>query len=332
MKNPSASLLDRLKNASRKTGVPMPMTLRKYAHDRLLDLMVRNGTADNFCLKGGVLLGVLFEGNVYRPTNDLDFNGIERGMRIGHLEQILGDTCTAHDGADGLTFDVANMRVLKDRDEVVPGGKLAFDARIGTTRIPLRIDVGYGNVITPESRPLLIQTVLPDLVPPMEFQAYPLETIVSEKMHAMSRHGLQNTRIKDYFDIYVMSRTFEFSGDELAAAIANTFAQFGDPIPERYSALSKKFGEDRSNAGQWNLFLSETRADIKEPFPVVIEHLRGFVEEASAMANGTRATRDWHPEAGWFSYGLSNDLPELCGSDEAVLGDGEAVDIRGPLA
>jgi predicted nucleotidyltransferase component of viral defense system len=308
MKNPSASLLDRLKNASRWTDIPMPMTLRKYAHDRLLDLMVRNGTADNFCLKGGVLLGVLFDGNVYRPTNDLDFNGLDRGLRIDHLQQIVGDTCSAHDGTDGLTFDVSTMRVLKDRDEIVPGGKLAFDARIGSTKIPLRIDIGYGNVVTPASRHLLIQTVLPDLIAPIPFQAYPLETIISEKIHAMSRHGAQNTRIKDYFDIYVMSQSFEFDGEELAAAIANTFDQHGDDIPERFSALSERFAESRSNAGQWNLFLKETRADIAAPFGEVVMHLRGFIEDAAAMAVGAIPVLDWSPYVGWYTYEPQHDF------------------------
>ncbi|WP_327211200.1 nucleotidyl transferase AbiEii/AbiGii toxin family protein [Rhizobium leguminosarum] len=302
MKNPSASLLDRLKNASRKTNVPMPMTLRKYAYDRLLDLMVRNGTADNFCLKGGVLLGVLFDGNVYRPTNDLDFNGLDRGLRIDHLHQIVGDTCSAHDGADGLTFDVSAIRVLKDRDEIVPGGKLAFDARIGSTKIPLRIDVGYGNVVTPQNRQVLINTVLPDLIAPIPFQAYPLETIISEKIHAMSRHGAQNTRIKDYFDVYVMSETFEIDGEELAAAIANTFDQHGDDVPEKFSALSERFAQSRSNAGQWDLFLKEAHADIRTPFEDVVAHLRGFVEDAAAMAVGAIPTLDWSPYVGWYSY------------------------------
>lgn len=311
MKNPSASLLDKLKNSYRRTGVPMPMTLRKYAHDRLLDLMVRNGTSENFCLKGGVLLGVLFDGNVYRPTNDLDFNGLDRGLRIDHLAQIVGDTCLAHDGEDGLTFDLSTMRVLKDRDEVVPGGKLAFDARIGTTRIPLRIDVGYGNVITPESRSLLIQTVLPEIIPPIPFQAYPLETVVSEKIHAMSRHGAQNTRIKDYFDVYVMSKTFEFDGEELAAAVANTFDQHSDEIPDTFPALSERFGESRSNAGQWSLFLKETRASIDEPFHEVVAHLRGFVGDVAAMASGAAPTRDWSPIVGWYSYApAQDDVPQ----------------------
>lgn len=307
MKNPSASLLDRLKNSSKRTGVPMPMTLRKYAYDRLLDLMVKNGTADSFCLKGGVLLGTLFEGNVYRPTNDLDFNGLDRGLRIEHLHQIVGDTCRTHDGEDGLTFDISAIKVLKDRDEVIPGGKLAFDARIGATRIPLRIDVGYGNVITPDARPLLIQTILPDLIAPIPFQAYPLETIISEKIHAMSRHGAQNTRIKDYFDIYIMSQSFEFDGEELAAAIANTFDQHGDVIPSVFSALSGRFGESRSNAGQWDIFLKETRADIPAPFDQVVGHLRDFVENAAAMAAGDIATLDWSPIAGWFSFNPTRD-------------------------
>lgn len=307
-KNASASLLARLKNQSKATGIPMPMMMRKYAHDRLLSLMCETGTAEHFCLKGGVLLGTIFEGNVYRPTNDLDFNGMTQGMSIQHLEDIIVKTCESHDGSDGLTFDLSTMKVMKDRDGIIPGGKLAFDAMIGMSRIGLRIDVGYGNVITPDSRPITINTALPDLVPPIQFAAYPLETVISEKIHAMCRHGAANTRIKDYFDIYIMSRTFEFSGDALSAAIRNTFAQHEDEIPVEFLALSDRFAQDRVHQKQWQAFLKETMSEFTDDFPAVIDSLRSFIEPAARMAIGNDVSESWHPDAGWITYSIQNNM------------------------
>jgi len=303
-KNPSASLLARLRNVSRETGMDMPNVLRKYAHDRLLKLMHDNGTSELFCLKGGVLLGVLFDGNVYRPTHDLDFNGIKEGMGLADLEQIIVETCNSHDGADGLIFRTDSIKTMKDRDGVVPGGKLAFDAIIGTSRIQLKIDVGYGNVITPAAQPILVPTILPDLVPPVPFSAYPLETTIAEKMHAMCRHGLVNTRIKDYFDIYIMSRSFEFIGDELAMAIRNTFGQHETDIPETFSALSDRFGEDRRNGHTWREFIDLAKAVVTDDFAEVVRDLRNFVEPVIDHAVNRTGLGNWHPDAGWVTYGL----------------------------
>ncbi|MNU29004.1 hypothetical protein D3C71_174510 [compost metagenome] len=303
-KNPSASLLARLKNVSRETGMDMPNVLRKYAHDRLLKLMHDNGTSEMFCLKGGVLLGVLFEGNVYRPTHDLDFNGMKEGMSLADLEKLIIETCSSHDGSDGLMFRTDTIRTVKDRDGIVPGGKLSFDAVIATTRIQLKIDVGYGNVITPSAQPIIVPTILPDLVPPVPFAAYPLETTIAEKMHAMCRHGVANTRIKDYFDIYIMSKSFEFIGDELAQAIRNTFNQHSTDIPQTFSALSDKFGEDRRNGHAWKEFLEIARAVVTDDFATVVRDLRSFVEPVIEHAIHGTGLENWHPDAGWVSYGL----------------------------
>ncbi|NTF17749.1 nucleotidyl transferase AbiEii/AbiGii toxin family protein [Agrobacterium rubi] len=305
-KNPSASLLARLKNVSKATGMDMPNVMRKYAHDRLLRLMHDSGTSELFCLKGGVLLGVLFDGNVYRPTHDLDFNGMKDGMTLADLEKIIVEICQSHDGSDGLLFRSETIRTTKDRDGIVPGGKLAFDALIGTSRIQLKIDIGYGNVITPSAQPIIVPTILPDLVPPIPFAAYPLETTIAEKMHAMCRHGMVNTRIKDYFDIYIMSKSFEFIGDELALAIQNTFEQHDTDIPETFSALSDRFAEDRRNGHTWREFIDLARAMVTEDFVEVVRDLRAFVEPVIEHAVHGSGLGNWHPETGWISYGLHN--------------------------
>lgn len=301
-KNPAASLLQKLKNVSRDTGMDMPNVLRKYAHDRLLKVMYDEGMSDLFCLKGGVLLGVLFEGNVYRPTHDLDFNGMNRGMTLQDLETIIRRVCDAHDGADGLVFKSDTILTKKDRDGIVPGGKLAFDAFVGTARIQLKVDVGYGNVITPEARRIVVPTILPELVEPIPFAAYPLETTVAEKLHAMSRHGLANTRIKDYFDIYIMSKSFEFIGDELADAIRNTFGQHETEIPETFGALSDAFAQNRSNDEAWKSFLKLTRSVVSDDFVTVIRDLRSFIEPVIEHATSGSSLGNWHPGSGWLQY------------------------------
>lgn len=105
MKNPSESLLAKLRNTSKSMGIPMENVLRRYAYDRLLHLISESNERENFCLKGGILLSALFNGDMARPTEDLDFNGMEVGLSIGDFERVLTEICASHDGQDGLSFD-----------------------------------------------------------------------------------------------------------------------------------------------------------------------------------------------------------------------------------
>jgi len=297
-KNPSESLLARLKNMAREQGLTMEMAMRRYAHERLLSLMQATGRSDEFCLKGGVMLGALL-GEASRPTEDIDFNGMDAGMSVSHLEEALRDVCSAHDGGDGLTFDLTTMRVLKDRDGAVPGGKVFMMANIGRTRVPLRIDVGYGNAITPRTVKLEIESILPSLIPPITVTAYPLETTVAEKLHAMHRHGELNTRIKDYFDLWQLSLRFSFEGEVMAEAIANTFAQQGDEVPEEMPALGPGFAESKAAQRQWDSFAKLVETGRGEELSHVVGLVAGFVMPALGAARGGASPGDWRPGEGW---------------------------------
>jgi len=296
--NSGASLFGKLKHRAKEAGVPFETFLRRYAQERLIHLISTSKHADGFCLKGGVLMAALNEGNPMRPTEDIDFGGMNPEGTISSILEMLRDVCALHDGSDGLTFDVDTLRVLKDRDDgAVPGGKVTMQARIHSAVIPMKIDIGFGNPITPSVKRMRIQTIMPDLIPPPTISVYPLETVVAEKFHAMSRHGIANTRFKDYFDIYIISDRFSLDGEALAAAIRNTFAQFGEPIPVEPDGLSDAFVENASAA--WTQFRSRVYAAKQLEIRDVIERVRAFIVPAAQAANGGDCLGIWEPGRGW---------------------------------
>lgn len=110
MKNPSESLMAKLKNTSKATGVPMETMLRRYAYDRLISLISESSERDQFCLKGGILLSAMFGGDMARPTEDLDFNGMQEGRNIEDFAKSVKSICSQHSGEDGLVFEPTTSR------------------------------------------------------------------------------------------------------------------------------------------------------------------------------------------------------------------------------
>lgn len=299
MKNPSESLMAKIRNTSKTMNIPMETAMRRYAYDRLLQLISGSSEKDTLCLKGGILLSALFKGDMARPTEDLDFNGMKPGLDISDFERSLKAICSLHNGEDGLSFDVENIRVLRDRDGIVPGGKLMMPAQIGKSKIRMLIDIGYGNTITPRTYQMEIPTLIPNLVSPPIMTVYPAETTIAEKLHAMVRHGIFNSRVKDYFDVMRLSDHFTFDGDEVAEAISNTFKQHGDEIPEELEALSKAFSSTPLNTKQWKDFTALAGHYRDLSFPDAVEKVSEFLDPIVIAARGGPSAGLWEPELGW---------------------------------
>lgn len=302
MKNPSESLLAKLKNISKSMNIPMETAMRRYAYDRLLQLISESSQKDSLCLKGGILLSAIFDGDMARPTEDLDFNGMKPGLSIEDFQNTLIEICKRHGDADGLSFDVDNIKILRDRDGIVPGGKLMMPAQIGKSKIRMLIDVGYGNTITPRTYQMEIPTLLPKLVSPPVMTVYPAETTIAEKMHAMVRHGAFNTRIKDYYDIWRLSSHFSFEGDDLTEALQNTFSQHGDKIPDEFDALSEIYTDSPQNNKQWKDFTSMAGHGNELSFKQAVSLVREFMDPVVTAARGGASAGLWEPEQGWQAH------------------------------
>lgn len=303
MKNIGASIQAKLKNASREQGIDMTAMLRRFVQERMVYRLAVSQHADDFVLKGGLLLTAYNDGFPLRPSDDVDFNGLDENGTVEDLREILASVLSQDISDDGVTFDVASMRAIKDRTGIVPGGKIVVPAMIGTARLDLHVDVGFGNPVTPRSTLVELPTILDGVVPRPVMNGYPLETVVAEKLHAMAQFGMASTRIKDHFDIWSLMNIQTFDGDYLADAIETTFEHQQRKIPESFSCLTAAYAS--ANEGQWKTFLKKIGAE-PTPFSSVVEEISDFVAPVLVdLTTGSRSGAVWR-EGAWEGFSPSH--------------------------
>lgn len=304
-KNVGASVYQRLRNLSKERGLDMPGLLRRYAQERLLYRLSVSEYADAFCVKGGVLLSAYNEGELLRPTEDVDFNGFDREANINDLDAALRAILAAQVEDDGVVFDLESMRIEKDRTGIIPGGKIALKALVHTAEVLVRVDVGFGNPVNPDVRLIEMPTLLAGSAPRPVVLAYPLETVIAEKLHAMVQFGFANTRVKDYFDIWMLSRLHEFEGEALTVAVRETFDVQEREIPEEIDGLTREFAEDAED--MWKAFLKRIDARSNVSFPQVVAELSKMLQPVSEAARqGEILMGTWRPGGDW--QGLESEL------------------------
>jgi len=273
--NVAASVRQRLLNRSRETGEDYNLLLTRFGNERLLYRIGASPHAERFVLKGALLFAA-WTGTPHRPTRDLDLLG--RGdpspAAVANLIRAACERPPEQD--DGLRFDAAAIVAHEIREAQEYGGvRVAVPATLGNARVPLRVDVGFGDVVTPPPRPLTYPTLLPNLPPPV-LAAYPPETVVAEKVQAMVELGMANTRLKDFFDVWLLLRDFDLDDASLTAAIHATFARRRTPLPvESPVAFSDAFAADDVKRQQWAAFVGRSGLTTAAPsFGEVVAALR----------------------------------------------------------
>ena len=249
--NLEASVLDRLRNLAKERGQPFDLLLTRYVLERLLHRLDKSEYRARFVLKGAILMTTWFE-TPFRPTRDLDLLGFGDGAPDALV--VTFKTICAIPADDGVTFDVDALAATRIREEAEYGGlRLETLAHIGRTRIKVSIDIAFGDATEPglEERDL---PVLLDMPAP-HLRAYARETVIAEKFQAMVALGRANTRMKDYYDVWMLMKAQEFPGDGLARAIAATFARRRTGIPKELpDGLSPDFASDPAKIRQWQAF------------------------------------------------------------------------------
>jgi predicted nucleotidyltransferase component of viral defense system len=272
-KNLGASVRARLLTLSRANGQTFDLVLVRFALERLLYRLSQSPHADRFVVKGAMLL-MTWLATPHRATRDLDLLGFgdpNPDDMLTTFRDILDQT-----GKDGVTFDIGALRVERIREEITYGGlRLRTTANIGGARVTVVIDIGFGDALDPDAE-TVDYPVLLDLPAP-RLRAYAKETVIAEKFHAMVVLGRTNTRMKDFYDIWVLRRTFAFDDDRLSRAIAATFERRGTAIPtEAPDALSAAFAQDAQKQTQWRAFVAGV-AIAAGPLDVVIADLAAFL-------------------------------------------------------
>lgn len=283
VKNISASVRHRLLNLRQARREDYNALLTQYAIERFLYRLSKSELSRRFVLKGAMLFRV-WSGALHRPTKDLDLLGYGDGSPAAVAEAVRRVIAT-HVADDGLVFDPDSVTATEIREEQEYGGiRVKLVAMLGNARIPMQIDVGFGDAITPEAAthpyPTLLDTDAPEL------RMYPPETVVAEKLETAVAHGMTNSRMKDYYDLLVIFRTYELADESLAKAIATTFQRRQTALPDDVpSALSDEFGSDEAAQRLWREFLRRLQIeDAPVDFGEVVASVRNRIWPVMAEA------------------------------------------------
>lgn len=298
-KNIGAGVYARLQNLARERKLDMVGVLRRYVQERLLYRLSVSDEASNFCVKGGLLLSFYNEGNLLRPTEDIDFNGFDPDSDITTLQEALQTILSVDVPDDGVRFLAETMKVEKDRVGLIPGGKVSMQALVHTAKVDIRVDVGFGNPINPEVRRIVMPTILGNIAPQPEVLAYPLETVIAEKIHAMVQFGIDNTRVKDYFDMWMLAGMHTLDGALLVEAVARTFeAQQREIPPAELDGLTADFADYAADS--WQRFLRKIDSKSAVALDEVVEVLSEMIHPVTEAARmGENFDSVWQPEGGW---------------------------------
>jgi predicted nucleotidyltransferase component of viral defense system len=294
LKNVGASVRARLLQRSRDQRIDFQILLTRYALERLLYRLSRSDHRNRFILKGAMLFVTWVEAP-FRPTRDLDLLGYG-----DNSPQAIGDTFRAILNQpvddDGVAFDVDGLEAAPIREDLEYGGvRVRTQATIAGARIPIQVDVGFGDAITPGpieiDYPALLDAPAPHL------RAYPIETVVAEKFHALAVRGITNSRLKDYYDLWLIAETFELDRAPLAAAVRQTFERRATALPqEKPTGLSEAYVETWGD--QWRTFRTRDRmAAAPEQLATVVADLERFVLPLIDDAEGDWR---WKPRTGWI--------------------------------
>lgn len=249
--------------------------------------------AGNFVLKGALLFALWYD-TPHRPTKDADLLGFGADD-TATLRGTFTAIC-AIDAEDGVRYETAGIRIAPIREDNVYGGlRLTIPAFIGSARLPVQVDIGFGDAITPAPETVIYPTLLDDLTAP-SLRAYPVHTVIADKLHAMVVLGMNNSRMKDFFDLAVIARTSELDGGTLVDAIRATFARRGTPLPTSAPvALTTEFSASPIKAQQWRAFVTKAGLQTAD-LDVMLNTLGGFLRPAiAACARSNRFESTWSP-------------------------------------
>jgi predicted nucleotidyltransferase component of viral defense system len=270
-KNIAASVHQRLLNKAKGTGRPFNELLQYFAIERFIYRLSKSDQADRFILKGALLLSA-WNMPMSRPTKDIDLLG-----RIGNNQETIVAAIKAICGqdveADGFSFDTNSVTAAPiTEDAEYEGLRVRLQGNLGNARISLQVDIGYGDVVSPGPCRISYPTLLDFPAPSMS--GYSMESVIAEKFQAMVKLDVLNSRMKDFYDIWALSRAFDFSGVTLATAISATFDARNTSLRGEPTVFQDSFALDKGKEIQWQAFLKRSNLGTSTT---------SFVEVAAAI-------------------------------------------------
>lgn len=299
IKNIEASIKARLKNKAQETNRPFAEVMQYYGMERFLYRFSKSKYADKFILKGALLFAV-WQIPDRRTTLDIDFLA-RFDNEVTTIEKVMKDVCETSVDPDGLNFDpqtVKGMKIKEDAD--YEGVRVKFTGFLDRAEIPMQIDVGFGDIVYPKTKVIDYPVILD--FPKPHLNGYPQESVISEKFEAMIKLGLLNSRMKDFYDIWLIMRQFEFKGANIASAIKKTFSNRKTEIPNKKPLFADEIYDEKSDRQTlWSAFLK--KGDIQhapETLSATAKEIENFlIEPIMALNENGNCDKTWKSPRGW---------------------------------
>lgn len=256
------SVRERLLKIAKEKNVQLEYVLLRYAFERFLFRLGRSDYSERFILKGASAFSV-WMGPFCRVTRDADVEAFGEASAES-IVAAFRSICSVPNLEDAVEFDLDSFAAEEiKKEDKYPGLRVTFSASIGGARVTLQVDVGFGDSVYPKANMTEYPTLIGGDVP--RVLVYPRYTVVAEKFQIMVAKGLLNSRLKDYYDLWLLAERFEFEREVLADAIKRTFERRETEIPQEIpEALTAAFWGDSGKQAQWNAFLRKL-GDVPKP-------------------------------------------------------------------
>ncbi len=288
---------NKLRSAAQNRGEDTRVVQMRFAQERLLARLQSGKYRNRFLLKGGLMFSCKSTASS-RPTDDIDLHD-DSGLGLQNIARAIHE-CAGLSLDDGVEYDLSSFKVTPIREAGRPGIRVVMKAAIGRSVVHVKLDMCTGDPVTPSPVTRMLPSSLPKEFDPIAFQSYPWETTLAEKIHAVTKFGLDSTRMKDWYDIAAIGQQEEIDGLSLCAAIRKTFDWRGDvdvdPSPD---GLSEEFVSAKAADYERhvvNFDAPESRATLAG----AMETCRSLMSPAlEAVHDGRHLDQIWNPESGW---------------------------------
>ena len=298
VKNVAHSVRQRLMNEAKRTGRLYNEIEQYYAMERFLYRLAQSEHGDRFVLKGALLF-TLWQGSRFRPTRDIDLLGrLDNSQEA--IAQVFRSVCSQEVADDGLAFDSASVTTLAiTEDADYQGVRVNVEGHLATSRIRIQVDIGFSDAVVPPPEKADYPTILE--FPAPRLKAYSRESAIAEKLEAMVSLGEGNSRMKDFADLWFLSRHFDFEGPLLAEAIAKTFHHRQTAIPQQPTAFTVEFARLEAKQTQWKAFVRRSSPeDTPDEFAAAVAGVAAFLGPILAhLAANTSMPLHWRARGPW---------------------------------
>jgi predicted nucleotidyltransferase component of viral defense system len=287
-----------LLNKARESGRPFNELFQYFSMERFIYRLSKSPHVQKFVLKGALMFKV-WNIQATRATKDIDLLGkLENSVEA--MITVMRDTCNQTVEPDGMNFDPDSMTCNPIiEDAVYEGIRVFVRGNLGKSRVLLQLDVGFGDVVFPSELDVKYPTILDFPAPTLK--GYSKESMIAEKFQAMIKLGELNSRLKDFYDIWLLSKQFDFNSHVLAEAITKTFKIRRTEIPAQPSVFKKSFSEDQTRETQWRAFLRKTvLASTTYSFHEIMTEIKSFLVPVSSVIVGQKFfQKKWKAPGPW---------------------------------